>query len=64
MAIDFDGPAAWKKYLEFSGGQEPPLTQRWTSERTGHFQILLSVSPQKWEGLKPVKIELENGEKL
>jgi hypothetical protein len=64
MAIDFDGPAAWKKYLEFSSGQAPPFTQHWTSGKTDHFQILLSVPPEKWEGLKPQKIELENGNKL
>jgi hypothetical protein len=64
MAIDFDGPAAWKKYLEFSSGQAPPFTQHWTSGKTGHFQILLQVAEEKWEGLKPQKIELENGNKL
>ena len=64
MAIDFDGPAAWKKYLEFSNGQAPPFTLHWTSGKSGHFQILLSVPPEKWEGLKPQKIELENGNKL
>jgi hypothetical protein len=64
MAIDFDGPAAWKKYLELSGNQAPPFTNHWTSGKAGHFQILLSVLPEKWEGLKPQKIELENGNKL
>jgi len=64
MAIDFDGPAAWKKYLELSGNQAPPFTNHWTSGKPGHFQILLSVPPEKWEGLKPQKIELENGNKL
>jgi hypothetical protein len=64
VAIDFDGPATWEKYLELSGGQEPPLAQRWTSGKTGHFQILLSVPQEKWVGLKPIKIELENNEKL
>ncbi|MEG4409103.1 CHC2 zinc finger domain-containing protein [Microcoleus sp. MON2_D5] len=64
MAIDFDGPLAWKKYLELSGDQEPPLTKRWTSGKAGHFQILLSVPPEKWGGLKPQKIELDNNEKL
>jgi len=64
MAIDFDGPAAWKKYLEFSSSQAPPFTQHWTSGKTDHFQILLQVAEEKWEGLKPQKIELENGNKL
>jgi hypothetical protein len=64
MAVDFDGPTAWEKYLELSSGEEPPLTRRWTSGKDGHFQILLSVSPDKWEGLRPIKIELENNEKL
>ncbi|MEG4293698.1 DUF3987 domain-containing protein, partial [Microcoleus sp. D2B6] len=64
MAIDFDGPLAWKKYLELSGNWVPPLTKHWTSGKEGHFQILLSVPSQKWEGLQPKKIELENGEKL
>ncbi|MEG4501662.1 DUF3987 domain-containing protein [Microcoleus sp. F10-C6] len=64
MAIDFDGPAAWKKYLELSDNQAPPFTNHWTSGKPGHFQILLSVPPEKWEGLKPQKIELENGNKL
>ena len=50
IAIDFDGPLAWKKYMELSGRQVPPLTKHWTSGKTGHFQILLSVSPEKWEG--------------
>ncbi|MEG4010360.1 DUF3987 domain-containing protein, partial [Microcoleus sp. Pol11C1] len=64
MAVDFDGPLALQKYKELSGGQLPPTTKRWTSGREGHFQILLSVGPEKWEGLKQQKIELENGEKL
>ncbi len=64
MAIDFDGPLAFDKYCELSGNQLPPAARMWTSEKKGHFQILLSVPPEKWEGLKPVKIELENGEKL
>lgn len=64
MAIDFDGPAAWKKYLELSDNQAPPFTLHWSSGKPGHFQILLSVPRQKWEGLKPQKIELENGNKL
>jgi len=64
MAIDFDGPAAWKKYLELSDNQTPLFTNHWTSGKVGHFQILLSVPPEKWEGLKPQKIELENGNKL
>jgi hypothetical protein len=63
MAIDFDGPLALQKYLELSG-QLPPTTKRWTSGKLGHFQILLQVPPEKWEGLKPQKIELPNGEKL
>jgi hypothetical protein len=64
MAIDFDGPAAWKKYLELSGNQVPPFTIYWTSGKAGHFQILLSVPREKWEELKPQKIELENDNKL
>jgi hypothetical protein len=63
MAVDFDGPLALQKYLELSG-QLPPTTKRWTSGKLGHFQILLQVPPEKWEGLKPQKIELQNGEKL
>jgi len=64
MAVDFDGPLALKKYMELSGNQAPPFTKHWTSGKTGHFQILLSVPPEKWEGLKPQKIELENSNKL
>jgi hypothetical protein len=64
MAIDFDGALAFTKYTELSGNQLPPTARMWTSGKKGHFQILLSVPPEKWEGLKPVKIELENGEKL
>ena len=64
MAVDFDGPLALEKYRELSGGSLYPTTKRWTSGRPGHFQILLSVPPEKWEGLQPKKIELENGEKL
>jgi hypothetical protein len=64
MAVDFDGSAALQKYLELSAGELPPTTMKWTSGKAGHFQILLSVPPEKWEGLKPQKIELENGEKL
>jgi hypothetical protein len=64
MAIDFDGALAFDKYCELSGNQLPPTARMWTSGKKGHFQILLSVSPEKWEGLKPVKIELDNGEKL
>jgi hypothetical protein len=64
MAIDFDGLSALRKYLELSSNQLPPPTKRWTSGKTGHFQILMSVPPEKWEGLKPIKIELENNQKL
>jgi hypothetical protein len=64
MAIDFDGPAAIQKYLKLSGNQLPPTTMKWSSGKTGHFQILLQVAKEKWEGLKPQKIELENGNKL
>ena len=64
MAIDFDGEATLQKYLELSGNKLPPTARMWTSEKKGHFQILLSVPPEKWEGLQPRKIELENGEKL
>src|SRR5919202_1326015 len=64
MAIDFDGPLALQKYCELSGGQLPPTTKRWTSGKPGHFQILLSVPPENWEGLKPIKLELDNNEKL
>jgi hypothetical protein len=63
MAIDFDGPLALQKYLELSG-QLPPTKKRWTSGKLGHFQILLQVPPEKWEGLKPQKIELNGGQKL
>ncbi|MEG5067542.1 CHC2 zinc finger domain-containing protein, partial [Microcoleus sp. B3-A4] len=55
MAVDFDGPLAWKKYLELSGDRIPPMTKHWTSGKPGHFQILLSVSPEKWENLAAVK---------
>ncbi|MEG4366736.1 MULTISPECIES: DUF3987 domain-containing protein, partial [unclassified Microcoleus] len=64
MAIDFDGSLALTKYFELSGGVPAPATKRWTSGRSGHFQILLQVPKDKWEGLQPKKIELENGEKL
>src|SRR4028118_1250984 len=64
MAIDFDGPLALQKYLELSNAQLPPVTMKWTSGKQGHFQILLQVPSKKWEGLKPQKIELQNGEKL
>jgi len=64
MAIDFDGLSALRKYLELSSNQLPPPTKRWTSGKTGHFQILMSVPPEKWEGLKPIKIELEHNQKL
>jgi hypothetical protein len=63
MAIDFDGPLALQKYIELSG-QLPPTKKRWTSGKLGHFQILLQVPPEKWEGLKPQKIELDGGQKL
>jgi hypothetical protein len=64
MAIDFDGPLALQKYLELSGEQLPSAKKLWTSGKQGHFQILLQVPPEKWEGVKPQKIELENGDKL
>jgi hypothetical protein len=64
MAIDFDGHLALQKYLELSGEQLPPAKKLWTSGKQGHFQILLSVPPEKWEGLKPQKIELDGGQKL
>jgi phage/plasmid-associated DNA primase len=64
MAIDFDGPLALQKYLELSNAQLPPVTVKWTSGKQGHFQILLQMPPEKWEELRPIKIELENNEKL
>jgi Protein of unknown function (DUF3987)/CHC2 zinc finger/Bifunctional DNA primase/polymerase, N-terminal len=64
MAIDFDGEFASEKYRELSGGAPLPITRMWTSGKPGHFQILLRVPDSKWEGLKPVKLELENGHKL
>jgi hypothetical protein len=64
MAIDFDGPLAIQKYLELSSEQLPPTTIKWSSGKSGHFQLLLQVPREKWEGLKPQKIELQNGEKL
>jgi hypothetical protein len=64
MAIDFDGPLAIQKYLKLSGEQLPPATIMWSSGKSGHFQLLLQVPPEKWEGLEPKKIELENGNKL
>jgi len=64
MAIDFDGPLAIQEYLKLSGEQLPPTTIMWSSGKKGHFQLLLQVPPEKWEGLKPQKIELQNGEKL
>jgi hypothetical protein len=64
MAIDFDGPLAIQKYLELSGEQLPPTTIKWSSGKSGHFQLLLQVPPEKWEGLKPQKIELDDGQKL
>ena len=65
MAIDFDGPKALEKYVELSPNRKlPPTTKKWTSGKPGHSQILLSVPQKQWEGLKPIKIELENGEKL
>jgi len=64
MAIDFDGPLALQKYLELSGNQLPPAAKMWTSGKKGHFQILLSVPPEKWEGLQPITIKLDNNEKL
>jgi hypothetical protein len=64
MAIDFDGLLAIQKYLELSGEQLPPTTIMWSSGKSGHFQLLLQVPPEKWEGLKPQKIELDDGQKL
>lgn len=55
MAIDFDGALALEKYLEFSGDAPIPETRMWTSGKSGHFQILLRVSPEKWEKLAPTK---------
>lgn len=55
MAVDFDGSLAYKKYCELSGGASYPTTKRWTSGKPGHFQILLSVPPEKWEGLVAAK---------
>jgi Protein of unknown function (DUF3987)/CHC2 zinc finger/Bifunctional DNA primase/polymerase, N-terminal len=64
MAIDFDGEMASEKYRELSDGSPLPMTRMWTSGKPGHFQILLRVPESKWKGLKPVKLELENGHKL
>jgi phage/plasmid-associated DNA primase len=64
MAIDFDGSAAFQKYLELGNNQALPVTKKWSSGKPGHFQVLLQVSKEKWEGLRPLKIELPNGDKL
>jgi transcriptional regulator with XRE-family HTH domain len=55
MAIDYDGPLALQKYLDLSAGELPPTTMRWTSGKLGHFQILLSVPPDKWKGIGATK---------
>lgn len=60
MAVDFDGPLALTKYFELSGNASYPMTKRWTSGKTGHFQILLSVPPEKWESLAAVKYFMLN----
>lgn len=65
MAVDFDGPLALDKYVELNPEKKlPPTTKRWTSGKKGHHQILLSVPPDKWEGLTHKMIELEDGQKL
>ncbi|MEG4484842.1 DUF3987 domain-containing protein [Microcoleus sp. D2_18a_B4] len=60
MAVDFDGPLAYKKYCALSGGDSYPTTKRWSSGKEGHFQILLEVPEEKWEGLKPTKFFILN----
>lgn len=60
MAIDFDGPLALTKYLQLSGGASYPTTKQWSSGKEGHFQILLEVPKEKWEGLKATKFFILN----
>lgn len=60
MAVDFDGPLALTKYFELSGGVSYPTTKRWTSGKSGHFQILLSVLQEKWENLDATKFFILN----
>lgn len=60
MAIDFDGSLAYKKFSELSGGSSYPTTKRWTSGKSGHFQILLSVPRDRWETLTATKYFILN----
>jgi len=43
LAVDFDGPSAWDKYRELSGGEDPPETVAWTSGKPGREQRLFCV---------------------
>lgn len=56
LAIDFDGHSAFDKWLELSGGVEPPLTVKWTSGKDGRFQIAFQVSKEYWGKIASKKI--------
>lgn len=56
LCIDFDGSSALPKYLELSGGIEPPLTLGWTSGRPGRWQLALTVPQEKWGEISTKKI--------
>jgi hypothetical protein len=53
-----------KNILSLVAVKHRPLHSTGLPAKSDHFQILLSVPPEEWEGLKPQKIELENGNKL
>lgn len=56
LCIDFDGLSALPKYLELSGGVEPPLTIGWTSGKEGRWQLAFVVPSEKWDEIATKKI--------
>jgi hypothetical protein len=55
MAIDLDGPSAYTKMLELSGGQDLPETVAFTSGRSGRSQHLFQVPKELWSVMRSRK---------
>jgi hypothetical protein len=59
LAIDIDGASAWAFLLKFGQSADTSVLTRttsWSSNRDGHRQILLAVSPEHWNRIRCRKI--------
>lgn len=57
LAFDLDGPSAYPKIREMSGGEELPKTVAFTSGRPGRCQYLLRVPEQYWPAIQTKKFK-------